>query len=126
MQSGFKSIKAKIAAEKKYLNKKFFKLYVINLFLDDGDLMADCVCDCGNMKTVYLYNLISGLTKSCGCFKSQKWSDKMRKIPYEDIEKIRKRYLDAVKNRQKLTYEELAREYGVTRQRICQIVKRGR
>lgn len=28
---------------------------------------ATCLCDCGKTKTVYVYNLKSGATRSCGC-----------------------------------------------------------
>lgn len=34
--------------------------------------MADCICDCGNRKMVYLDNLRSGHTKSCGCHKIER------------------------------------------------------
>ena len=31
-----------------------------------------CVCDCGNIRYVYLKNIRQGLTKSCGCLKRER------------------------------------------------------
>lgn len=31
-----------------------------------------CECDCGNKKTVSMYSLLNGVTKSCGCLSIQK------------------------------------------------------
>jgi hypothetical protein len=33
------------------------------------DWMVRCICDCGNVKDVDRYVLLSGLTQSCGCIK---------------------------------------------------------
>lgn len=41
--------------------------------------MVLCRCDCGNIKEVSLYSLVSGATKSCGCIRKQVASEKMRK-----------------------------------------------
>ena len=30
---------------------------------------ADCICDCGNRKTIRLSSVVSGNTKSCGCLR---------------------------------------------------------
>lgn len=35
------------------------------------DRVANCVCDCGEAKTVMIHNLISGRTKSCGCLERE-------------------------------------------------------
>jgi hypothetical protein len=32
---------------------------------------ATCTCDCGNPKTVPLYRLVQGITKSCGCLRRE-------------------------------------------------------
>lgn len=37
-----------------------------------GDLLCECVCDCGTHKIVQLGNLRSGHTKSCGCLDREK------------------------------------------------------
>lgn len=36
-----------------------------------GVAMWNCVCDCGNMTTVYAGNLRSGSTVSCGCYRKE-------------------------------------------------------
>lgn len=38
-----------------------------------------CKCDCGNEVVVYKYNLIRGLTKSCGCLNSELATKRFRK-----------------------------------------------
>ena len=35
-----------------------------------------CQCDCGNIKTVDVYRLVHGHTKSCGCLKSEKMAER--------------------------------------------------
>jgi hypothetical protein len=35
-----------------------------------GKLFYDCLCDCGNIKTVWGSALLAGLTTSCGCYQS--------------------------------------------------------
>ena len=120
---GFKSQKAKISAENRYLNRKFSRLRVINLFMDNGKLMADCVCDCGNIKTAVAYNLWTGMTKSCGCLRNDRIAESQQKVPSEDVEKIRREYFDKKKNKIVISYAEIANRYGVSRQRIYQIVR---
>lgn len=41
----------------------------------------ECLCKCGNTKIVYFYNVIRGLTTSCGC----KQKEIMRKITFKDL-----------------------------------------
>ena len=50
-----------------------------------------CKCECGNIKEVSLYSLISGATKSCGCLRKQITSQRMSKHnTYEIIGEITK------------------------------------
>lgn len=120
---GFKSNKIKINAEKRYLNRKFGRLRVVNIFSDETKLIADCVCDCGNMKSVLAYNLWSGMTQSCGCLREEQKFKVLSTIPKEDFIKIKNEYLLAKKNGNKISYNEIANRYGVSRQRIFQIVR---
>lgn len=34
-----------------------------------GDSLWECMCDCGKVVNVVLYNLTAGITKSCGCLR---------------------------------------------------------
>ena len=56
---GFKSQRAKINAENRYLNRKFGRLRVINIFMENGKLMADSVCDVEILK--HQLHIICGL-----------------------------------------------------------------
>lgn len=38
-----------------------------------------CLCDCGNVKSVYRDHLKTGATSSCGCFRSEKFSSMLTK-----------------------------------------------
>ena len=52
--------------------KRFGKLTVIKENpnrSNDGRVMWDCVCDCGNLTTIRGKHLRSGHTQSCGCYK---------------------------------------------------------
>lgn len=120
---GFKSQKARINAENRYLNRKFGRLRVINVFMDNGKLMVDAVCDCGNFKTAVAYNLWNGMTKSCGCLRNDRIAESQQIIPREDVEKIRREYFDKKRNKMVISYAEIAKRYGVSRQRIYQIVR---
>lgn len=104
---------------KRYYNKKFWRLKVINLFFDNEVLMADCICDCGKIKTVSAYNLWAGKTKSCGCLREENRMKTIRKIPITEHSKIINEY----NSNKKLTYQEIADRYGVTKQNIYKIVK---
>jgi very-short-patch-repair endonuclease len=65
----------------KYLNKRFEKLVVTEV-LDEhgsnGHRYVECLCDCGTYTKVSIENLKSGNTTSCGCFKSEKTSERNR------------------------------------------------
>jgi hypothetical protein len=51
------------------IGQKFDRLTVLNRNGSDqkGNALYDCVCDCGNSKTVVGYRLKNGNTRSCGC-----------------------------------------------------------
>lgn len=52
------------------VNKKFGKLTILKIERNKKSiLIADCVCECGNLKTIDYQNLKEGVTKSCGCLK---------------------------------------------------------
>ena len=47
---------------------------------DSGDSLWRCRCDCGNEVVVRRKNLLSGLTKSCGCLKREIGVEKAKKM----------------------------------------------
>lgn len=47
---------------------------------DSGDSLWRCRCDCGNEVVVRRQNLLSGLTKSCGCLKREIGVEKAKKM----------------------------------------------
>lgn len=51
------------------IGDKYWKMTVLEFAgkAKNGATLVRCKCDCGNERTVRLYNLISGATKSCGC-----------------------------------------------------------
>jgi len=59
-----------MAKVKNILGQKFGKLTVISLCEDrgnSGQIMYNCVCDCGNSHRTSGHSIRSGRSKSCGC-----------------------------------------------------------
>ncbi len=53
---------------KNLVGKRFGRLLVLEKSETIGiKTRWDCICDCGNYKTINATNLMSGNTKSCGC-----------------------------------------------------------
>lgn len=60
-------------AEEKFINKRFGKLTVIKATSqrsNDGHIIFQCQCDCGNIHYAASNNLQSGHANSCGCLQS--------------------------------------------------------
>ena len=53
------------------IGQRFSRLTVVSIVKAAGRKRLKCVCDCGNEKNVYVFNLKSGGTKSCGCLKKE-------------------------------------------------------
>lgn len=51
------------------IGKKFGRLTILALVKSIGGDKYMCICDCGERKLIFGYNLKSGHTKSCGCLK---------------------------------------------------------
>lgn len=58
-----------MSAKENIVEKKFNKLTVIE---DNGGDKVTVRCDCGTVKTVNKYNVVSGKVKSCGCIRRGK------------------------------------------------------
>lgn len=68
-----------MVAVKSLIGEKFFRLLVIARDANDkrGGTTWRCQCECGAIKTVGSQPLQRGMTRSCGCFKSEVMSRKM-------------------------------------------------
>lgn len=64
------------------------KLYKIENNLKDGVKYWDCLCDCGNITTVTTRNLISGITKSCGCLRKNIQYSKIKDLTGQTIGRL--------------------------------------
>lgn len=54
--------------------KRFGKLLVVELAAklpNNSNVRWSCICDCGEIKTVFASGLRGGTTTSCGCFRSE-------------------------------------------------------
>lgn len=68
---------------KNYVGKKFGRLRVIKDSKRKG--YVECVCDCGNRKTVWKYSLWSSRpTRSCGCLRSESSSKTGKRVIEEN------------------------------------------
>lgn len=53
----------------KYSNVKINKLTILNEpFIKNNKKIVTCLCECGVIKEISLYNIIKERTKSCGCY----------------------------------------------------------
>jgi len=63
---------AKLKNPEQYIGKRYGSYYV-KAIVDDpsrmGRAVAECVCDCSNIRKVKISNLLSGAIVSCGCAK---------------------------------------------------------
>lgn len=62
------------------LGKKFGRLTVIDSFKKDGYSYYNCICECGNKVVVYQGSLVSGATKSCGCYNIEKLKERRKDL----------------------------------------------
>lgn len=75
-------------------NQRFGKLTAIkstNLANEDGRIIWECVCDCGNICYVDTHSLQQGNVSSCGCLRS-KGEEKIKKILEENNIKFKQQY----------------------------------
>ena len=83
--------------------KKYGRLAVIKEYGKDkkGYITWLCKCDCGNEVVVRGYSLRNGSTTSCGCYCSEKASERMREILKEkwEDEEYRQMMSDKAKER---------------------------
>lgn len=60
---------------------RFGRLKVLNFTSErkGGSIVWRCRCDCGKIKNISGVNLKHGLTKSCGCLRDEKFSERSKK-----------------------------------------------
>lgn len=55
------------------VNDIFHRLTIQKFYKEKGKTYCDCQCECGNLvKHVLVRSLLSGNTKSCGCYNRDK------------------------------------------------------
>lgn len=83
-------------------NKRFGMLTAIrttNKRKNNGGMIWECKCDCGNIAFVSYYNLSKGKTTSCGCRKTSKWEDFIDNyLSSLNIDFVREKRFDDCKN----------------------------
>lgn len=55
-----------------YIGRRFSRLTVVAVGARPRTL--SCVCDCGHLREVYVYNLTAGASRSCGCLQRERSS----------------------------------------------------
>jgi len=61
-----------------YINQKFFRLTVNDFFRNSsGKIYFNCYCECGKVISTYYRNVLSGQSKSCGCYAKERVSETM-------------------------------------------------
>lgn len=58
--------------KKEYIGKTFTFLTITNVIRDDDVIKFVCNCKCGKLHTAYYKKILSGHTKSCGCYHHSK------------------------------------------------------
>lgn len=57
------------------IGQRFGHLVVLKVFRGSKCWMCECRCDCGNIKNIEKSSLITGRTKSCGCYNKKRVHD---------------------------------------------------
>lgn len=63
--------------------KRFGKLFVLaetNNRADEGSIVWQCKCDCGNIIEISSKRLVNGLAISCGCYQKERQKYSMKKL----------------------------------------------
>src|SRR5690349_18632499 len=55
------------------INQRYSRLVVLKRLTNNkrGNTVWECLCDCGNTVSALGTSLVSGNTKSCGCYKTE-------------------------------------------------------
>jgi hypothetical protein len=121
MQKGSRTVRNNL------VGKKFGKLTVLSLDLDKIQATRPrywiCKCDCGIEKSIRGTNLTRGETTSCGCYNRE--HNQSKETNLNSIGKGK--YASKVKdlNKDKLTFNQFCKSYGLTPKVVRQRFKKG-
>lgn len=97
----------------KYIGKKFGKLTIRNIFKDNGIYKCSVICECGNIKNINLFNVISNKQYSCGCDTSSAGERIIEKELLKfNVCYIKQKSFYELKNKRKLYFDFYLPEYN--------------
>lgn len=81
-------------SDERILGKRFGRLTAVERVDAPGNARYICKCDCGNEVTVKATLLLTGKTKSCGCYKSEKSFQSMESIKEKGFQALESQRYD--------------------------------
>lgn len=102
--------------------KKFGKLLVIRYAgsrRQQKDKLWECKCDCGNLTIVPTTRLLHGVTKSCGCYRTESRHKRLKPDRLEHLKHSLFRKLKAVAKRSKISWTLSRTEFDNLIQQSC-------
>jgi hypothetical protein len=84
-----------MARRKDYTGQRFGRLvanHIVGKSPNGGNMIWECVCDCGNIKNILSTSLRTGDTKSCGCLQLECVSSQFKKHGHSAGGEISKTY----------------------------------
>lgn len=63
-----------------YINKRFGRLVIKNVVKENSFDYFICKCDCGKTIKIRAFNVLSGSTQSCGCFRKEICKENAKKM----------------------------------------------
>ena len=63
-----------------YINKRFGRLVVKDVIRENSYDYFICECDCGKTIKTRAFNILTGMTQSCGCLKKEKCQENAKKM----------------------------------------------
>ena len=105
----------------KEIGKKYNKLTILKILENEHGAVV-CKCDCGKIIITRLSEIINGHISCCGCQKREKVLAKIDETKLNDVsEKYKEYYKYYVSG---YSFSEIGKKYGISRQRVAQILKK--
>ena len=95
--------------------QRFGRWFVIGKSLKKG--YYDCVCDCGNTRSVNAYSLSHGRTQSCGCYRDEQTSNVTK--THGDSATRLYRIWNTMKSRCEIKSQTVYKHYGGRGIKVC-------